>query len=162
MGKDVQPLLLQEIRKELRATFGVPVEILGQKEVPLSAFNKFRGQYISDLLLEYLDKNVQETALGITNVDIYTRGMNFIFGQAKLKTAAVLSTHRLSQSIKREKVDDKLLLERMKKEAVHEIGHVLGLNHCKTKGCVMGFSVNTRDVDGKGKEFCHMCSIQLK
>ncbi len=159
LGKGIQPLVLQEIKKELKKTFAVPIEVLEEREIPLAAFNKFRGQYISDLLLEYLDKNIEQTALAITDADLYTKGMNFIFGQAKLNRAAVISLNRLKPS---DRQANKLLLERAVKESIHEIGHILGLPHCNTKGCVMTFSTTIKAVDEKGKEFCHMCEIQLK
>ena len=161
LGKGVNPTVIQEIRKEIRKTFDVPVEILEQKEIPLAAFNKFRDQYISDLLLEYLDKNVPAISLGVTNADLYTKGMNFIFGQAKLNRAAIVSFNRLTQTTGI-RANDKQILDRVVKESIHELGHVLGLNHCKTKGCIMTEAINVKDVDVKGKEFCHMCSIQLK
>lgn len=58
--------------------------------------------------------------------------------------------------------EDKELFERrIVKEAIHEVGHMLGLMHCPNRGCVMIFSNTIGDVDKKTKNLCEMCSMQL-
>ena len=50
------------------------------------------------------------------------------------------------------------LLERTLKEAVHEIGHLLGLDHHRDDPeCVMFFSKRLEDTDRKGATFCRTC-----
>lgn len=123
---------------------------------PEQSFNKFRQQYEANIILDHLEKNFDEKVLAITDKDIYTSGLNYVFGLAKLKgKAAIVSIFRLMTA------DKELLKERLIKETIHEFGHVLGLQHCKEKGCVMNFSNNIRDIDNKTTEFCHMCQIAL-
>jgi archaemetzincin len=43
------------------------------------------------------------------------------------------------------------------KEAVHELGHTLGLVHCPEAGCVMHFSNTLADTDCKSHRLCAMC-----
>jgi hypothetical protein len=45
------------------------------------------------------------------------------------------------------------------KEAVHELGHVYGLLHCKNTRCVMHFSISLHYVDTKERSFCQSCRI---
>ena len=55
------------------------------------------------------------------------------------------------------KLHGNALLERVKKEAVHEIGHTFGLGHCLNKICVMSFSPSIFDVDRKEVHPCKKC-----
>ena len=42
-------------------------------------------------------------------------------------------------------------------EAVHEIGHLLGIGHCPEPTCVMHFSNSLYDTDRKSPMFCGQC-----
>jgi archaemetzincin len=56
----------------------------------------------------------------------------------------------------------KLLVERLAKEAVHEVGHAFGLVHCGTIECVMSRSPAVREVDEKRPELCGECRARLQ
>jgi archaemetzincin len=132
------------------------------EDIPVSTLNKFRNQYRSDLLLDHLEKTHGGRILGITKDDMYTEGLNFIFGQAKLKgRVAIVSICRLDPSFFHQPRDDELLELRTVKETIHEVGHVLGLSHCNRRGCVMNFSNTFGEVDKKTKYLCDMCKMQL-
>jgi len=53
------------------------------------------------------------------------------------------------------------LQERALKEAVHELGHLLGLPHCDNPRCIMFFSNTLADTDRKGPGFCPACRGKL-
>jgi len=48
------------------------------------------------------------------------------------------------------------------KEAVHEVGHTLGLAHCTNSSCVMFFSNSILDTDRKKSAFCEKCSTFVR
>jgi archaemetzincin len=86
--------------------------------------------------------------LWIINQDLYTKDMNFIFGLAYYFQGAVLSFFRLSTKELREK------------EAIHEIGHVLGLHHC-TNPCAMQYSNSLWQAQMKPLFLCENCRRKL-
>ncbi len=111
---------------------------------PPCAFNEKRRQYYAPALLNLLE----EASLWIVDVDIYTNGMNFIFGLAG-DGKAVVSSYRLGN------------IEMIEKEAIHEIGHVFGLPHCKN-GCVMQFSNSLMEAMEKPSQLCQECIKKLR
>jgi len=137
-------------------------EITEVEKLPKSAYNQFRNQYNSSLILNSLEKNYKGRILAITKEDMYTEGLNFVFGQAKVRgNVSVISICRLDPKFFRQPEDKDLFEERIVKEAIHEVGHMMGLLHCKNRGCVMTFSNTIGDVDKKTKNLCEMCSMQL-
>jgi archaemetzincin len=62
---------------------------------------------------------------------------------------------RLRQEFYGLKSDNSLFLERVVKEATHELGHAFGLRHCPRQKCVMFFSNSLADTDRKCRRFCN-------
>jgi archaemetzincin len=129
----------------------------GYFEVPTESFNPLRRQYNSSAIMKQLTEKTDNKAdykIGIVNVDVYTQGMNFIFGMADPpKKTAFVSIYRLTRE-KRE--------ERISKEIVHELGHLLGLTHCADPNCVMYFSKTISDTDNKSINMCSNCRGKIE
>lgn len=128
------------------------------------AYDSYRKQYHSTRILAMLEKHVQglnvERLLGVVAFDLYVPGMNFVFGEARCPgRVAVISTHRLKLSSRNE---SGVFESRVVKEAVHEIGHMLGLKHCLNSSCVMHFSQSLEDTDRKHADFCEKCQTHLR
>ena len=135
-------------------------------EVPKNAFNEHRNQYHSTTIINYLLKisslSKYTRILGVTNVDLYVPYLNFVFGEALLGgKIAVISLHRLRPEFYGEPPNRNLFLERILKEAVHELGHTFGLTHCNKPHCVMYFSNSIWDTDRKKSTFCGDCELRL-
>ncbi len=127
--------------------------------LPVAAFNIDRQQYLSTMLLGEIERmGIQGVVLGIADEDLYAQGLNFIFGEAdRDRQVAVISIARLRKEFYGGSPDEELLIDRAVKEAVHEIGHVVGLPHCPRAECVMYFSNTIGDTDRKGARPCGIC-----
>lgn len=154
-------VVLVFLKDELEKRFKIPVAY--ENPIPLDryAFQKRRNQYYSPILLQELRNKPKDKSiiLGIVDVDLYVNGLNFIFGQANLRDGvAIISLTRLREEYYGHKPDETLFRKRVTTEAVHELGHIYGLNHCSNPKCVMFFSNSLADTDSKGPDFCEICS----
>jgi len=155
--------LINAIAEELSFSFNMLSEISEVMGLPKEFLNIFRHQFIADKILNYLSARFRGRILAITDEDIYSGELNFIFGQAELPgDVALISVHRLNPTFYRKAPDKKLLMERTVKESVHEVGHTLGLQHCDNEKCVMSFSNTIFDVDRKNKNLCDKCKNKIE
>jgi archaemetzincin len=133
---EIDPDILQELKGGLNTVLGCAVQIGDPLCIPGQAFDAARNQYLSDALLDWLRQHKNKTThlLGITELNIYTPGLNFLFGQADVDAL---------------------------KEGVHELGHTMGLEHCRDGSCVMHYSNSLIDTDVKNCHFCSRCRPRL-
>lgn len=160
--------VLRWLGGELEYRFGAAARVAEGLRVRSSWFDEVRGQYPSacfvDSLIDRADhQGVAEMAsvwtLGITDVDLFAPGLEFVFGEATLGgCCAVVSTARLRPENYGEAPDRRRFLRRLLVEAVHELGHVAGLDHCTVPRCVMSPSRIIEDSDRKGPDFCPACA----
>lgn len=129
------------------------------------AYNPDRKQFNALILLNHVCRLKFERdfplCMGVTAADVFVPGMNFIFGIAdNERGCAVLSVARLIYA--HYEKSSEILKERVLKEAAHELGHLLGLNHCDNPSCLMSFSNSIVEVDRKKPMICDNCKSLLR
>lgn len=137
-------------------------------DFPLTrSFRKSRNQYDADAFLSEMARFSPEGELTVFIIreDMFSEPLNFVFGLAK-KGSCVVSTARLDPRFYGEPGDPAaaraLFKERIFKEVLHEIGHLLGLPHCEDRKCTMVFSDSIKGVDFKDPAFCGRCRVALR
>lgn len=156
------PEILAAVHDHVERVFGPPVGVHVEHERPTSALDRRRGQWESGAILRWLaDRHPdgESKLLGLTDVDLFLPILTFVFGEAQLDgRAAVVSLHRLGATTTTRR-GDRLLLARLRKEAVHELGHAWGLVHCGNPGCAMARSPGVAEIDAKGEGLCEDCRL---
>ena len=159
------PVLLGFLQEGLTRELGAVVRMGGNLPLPVSC-PEGRSQYPGAPFLAALaaaPASGEEVVLGVTGVDLTAPGLNFVFGLADPQSrCAVISLARLYPEFYGQPRDPGLFKARALKEAVHELGHLLGLGHCPDPACVMLFSNSLADTDRKGPRFCQPCRERLR
>jgi len=186
---DLSRSLLRYLAKNLSSIFNTRAKTSRHIIVPTTLFNEEKKQYNGRKLLRFLGENmtireVKAVNLAIFDRDLFTGSLDYVFGLASpFPGICVISLLRLHphfkekyfiQAMKKRKAgkfplavkrlsrsEKSLYYERILKEAIHGIGHVLGLLHCSCPGCVMSPSDTIEDIDKKDTGFCKACLKQI-
>jgi len=154
---------LRWLSGELPSAFECTCKVGPISSLPRFAWDARRQQYDAERILAKVGGSEAGVILAVADVDLFVSGLNFVFGLAQPRTRkAIISLSRLRQSFYGARDDDELFRSRILKEAVHELGHVFGLNHCHDRDCVMAFSNRLADTDYKSEGFCKECEAELR
>lgn len=157
----VQGSVCTGLISQLNSMLQLSVELENDTKYPPAAFEPKRNQYYARKIIEIILQDLPddcEKMICVTDVDLCTPVLTFVYGEAQLNgKIAVVSTKRLRQEFYGMPQNDELLLERLVKECLHELGHCYGLVHCSSKYCVMYFSSNILNIDNKQSNYCVNC-----
>ncbi len=166
----IQPLgkvnreIMSIIQAGVENFYGFQVDVLPEKEMPAWAYYEPRDRYDASALLRKFKKEYPkrfDKILILTENDIYRKkeeanyrgivGLGLVGGRA-----CIVSLHRLKMAGGEKPA---LFQERAVKSSVHEVGHTLGLHHCKTSDyCIMKSAAGkVTNIDKKELQFCPNC-----
>jgi archaemetzincin len=113
-------------------------------------------------LLDLLKPRVPSNAAGLlalTPIDVTAGpGWNFVFGQASLvDRVGVWSLHRLAAA----DAPTEIQLRRVAQVALHELGHMFGIDHCTAYSCCMNGYNSMKEADASPLAFCPECDAKV-
>lgn len=179
----IQPLqyenqrVLDSISHYIKAFYGAETVLLENKTIPDNFIDRSKGlRYSANEIIAHLKESIPDTVsliVGVTGNDIFTTKKDKdgnikkpeykyavwgIFGLGyRPGKSCVISTHRLKHANK------KKTFRRIRTVVLHEVGHNLGLKHCKDKKCIMTDANETiATIDNSSDDICEKCKAQLK
>ncbi|MDZ7698504.1 MAG: archaemetzincin family Zn-dependent metalloprotease [Deltaproteobacteria bacterium] len=156
----VDPAIIDHLSNCITFTCGLNCNVCDQIDPPLYAFDENRRQYDSKKILKHLigRRHPSLKFLAITQLDLFVPILKYVFGLAQVQgQCAIISTCRLRPEYYGRAPDPALFLERGEKTALHELGHSLGLTHCRDRRCIMHSATTIQDTDMKRPRFCPTC-----
>jgi archaemetzincin len=160
------PGLQVPVTRMISSILRMPASV-SENHVRMMGYVDERKQIDAPVLLDSIQAykhrhSLKDPLLLVVHQDLFKNGNSFVFGLARESVgAAVVSTARLSNEYYGRDGNDDDLIDRIIKEGSHEVGHLLGLDHCSDHECIM-FKPDTLDeLDRKKKALCKLCSEQL-
>lgn len=158
--------LLNRLAAEASRLLAISCEVEAQALSIDPLFDDIREQAWSTAILARLQERrpARHTViLGVTELDLYVPVLTFVFGEAQLNgPCAVISAHRLREEFYGMAPNEDLLVARLMKEALHELGHTQGLRHCTDWRCVMSSAHTAERIDLRQAGFCPACAGLLR
>ncbi len=163
VGKAVGPWL-ERLMGQLAEAFIAQIELAKPIPYPLPAFNPARKRFFAHLIIDYLREvagNV-DFVVGLTDVELYSVHCNSVICETHFQArSAVISVGRLRDFLFGEKPEE-VFYQRLYKEILRALGHMMGLPPCSNPHCVMYPSLSLYETDLKSSSFCPECLLKLR
>lgn len=159
------PYLIETVKEKVFDIFKYPVAVWNLLDDIDFAFSYDRRQYNSTVILEKLSELAPADSLKVIALcekDLFIPILTYVFGEAQLKgRSCIVSTYRLRDTAAIINPEN-IFIDRVIKEAVHELGHTFNIRHCPDEACVMHYCRSLTDVDNKDIRMCRYCNAMLE
>lgn len=146
------------VAANLQAVMGLNTEVRPRQPNPEYAYQHGRCQYDALKIINTLasDAGKVPLTLGVTRYDICTPILTYVYGESQLGgKAALISLYRITEK------KTEVTCTRAAKIGLHEVGHLLGIGHCRTAACLMCFSASLEKLDQLPVGFCEACAYEI-
>lgn len=154
---DIDEDIIDALKQELKEKNFV-VRVFSKMSIPKTSLNFYRKQYNAEVIVDVLRK-MEGNVIGLTNVDLYAKSLNFVFSLVEYDGPAIISTYRMNPIFYKERSNFDLLINRLVKEILYCVGRIHGLSECPNPKCLMHKSRSASDLDYKEDNFCKDCEI---
>jgi len=154
---DIDDDIIEVLKQKLKER-NFLVRVYAKTELPKTSLNEYRKQYNADIIIDTL-RNLKGTIIAITDADLYTDKLSYIFSTVEYDGPALISTYRLDPEYYQEKPNFNLLIERLVKEIIYSTGRIKGLEDCQHPKCLMHKITCVKDIDFEEMDFCKECKI---
>lgn len=164
VGLSAPGLALTALAEALSRRVALPCVLVPDVPAPALPVLPGRDQWDARALLDWLAarREPHELTLAITGRDLGLPVFSHVFGLAEPGArVAVIALARLDPAFEGLPADPRLWLRRAVAEALHELGHIAGLGHCRAPDCVMRFAGTVAKADARGGAFCAACRASL-
>jgi predicted Zn-dependent protease len=148
-----------------KRVFGAEAVVMPAIPLPIRALRADRDQFDADAVLDTLfDKLSLDVCrvVGVTEVDLFAEGRNFVFGYAHMRDrVAVFSTCRLKDAFWGRHENPAAYALRIDKALVHELGHTFHAPHCTESRCVMRQVEHLWQLDELAMDLCVSCNERI-
>lgn len=152
---EIDPGYLKILAGSFLGELGLRTFILPGLARPDDAFDKRRIQYDAGIIinqLEAMEFQGCHAVIAFMDADLFIPVFSFVLGEARMGgNRALVSIFRLQGN-----------RSGIVKVALHEFGHLMGLDHCHEHTCVMKFSKNIEQLNSISSMFCKYCLDQIK
>jgi archaemetzincin len=161
---NLDPQLIKQVGQEVHRITGYRSRTEPVLQNVDFAFESSRDQHCSTPILKKLAGLAPPQAvkiLAICREDLFIPILTHVYGEAQLGgKACIISTHRLNEGLGTG--SSEIFIQRVVKEAIHELGHTFNLRHCKNHTCCMHYCRTIKDVDRKTHQLCRYCKVLLE
>jgi archaemetzincin len=158
---EVEEMVPKVVAANISSHLGLDACVTPRRTHPAYALDPRKLQYDAGLILETLCESMPDgydKVVGVLDVDLFIPIFSYVYGEARQGgTCAVVSTFRLHENQSGGQVPAALILERIAKVAMHELGHLFNLTHCRDPRCLMHFSGDLEMLDRIQPAFCRYC-----
>jgi len=157
----IPEMVLKVISGHILGYLNLPTCCLPAQGLPQACLDEKRLQYDAGKIIQHLESCAFADCtkiLGLVEADLFVPIFTHVLGEAQQGgDHAVISLSRLQYRNNGTRSSEAEFYERSAKVALHELGHLFNLFHCRDSHCLMHFSGTIETLDAIELNYCPAC-----